>query len=221
MKDFAGVAEFMTAFDKLKNDIEACKGTSDQMYAGFILNAAEDLYPTTREYLVNLPPEEQTKEIFHAKYLQAEKLQQQRDNAEASMVGRSGSAAHSLSSKVCHYVRQRDGKFWSSGHQCTGRHAPSDCLAKKDDDWLKKHPDATADDLPNWPRSDGSRRRQQAPDKSGRRQNYSRHSKPAGAMQAIDDEDDLDFGPVYSDDECADEVAGCTTDLSSTMFFSC
>jgi hypothetical protein len=240
MKDFSGVAEFLTAFNKLKSDIEACKGTPDQMYAGFILNAAEELYPTTREYLVNLPSAEQTQETFQTKFLAAEKLQQQQDKAQASFAGRAGSSSKWANSSGpsadgCHYVRQKAVRRWPAGHQCNGRHAPADCLAKKDDDWLKRYPDASPDDLPNWSREEGPWRRQQSPGRSARGRSPARSSSrqdkqsqspkgryktKSGAM-AVAEDDELDFGTVYSDEEIVDDVAGCVAEIGATNFFQC
>jgi len=128
-------------------------------FAGAILVGMGNRYTTCRDLLQALPKEQQTKEVFGQRLLEAEK--NEKINAEIALLtmGASVNAAtnppgHSPSGpstrKVCGYIRKRQGRnAWNKpGQECLKYHT-GECWVKLDNEWLAANPTKTPADLPD------------------------------------------------------------------------
>lgn len=74
LSDYSGVSNFLTALTKLELElVRAGMNVPQSLLAGAILVGIGDRFPTTKELLLTLPQVEQTKAVFEARLLEAEK----------------------------------------------------------------------------------------------------------------------------------------------------
>lgn len=155
LHDFPNISAYLTSFAKIEGEIKAAGGHVDQSaVAGAILNGIGNAFPFHRTLMTNLPAGEQTPENLGCILTEAEKneiLQQQLALLTVHKTGGELNAA-GKSRPFCSYVRQRQGRQrWEKpGKRCRGGHNPLKCWAKRDDEWLKGHPDKGPADTPVW-----------------------------------------------------------------------
>ena len=153
LDDYPGVSAFLTAITKLELEIK--RGgveVHDTLLAGAILNGMGDRFPTTKELLLTLPIQQQTKFVFGERLLEAEKNAKVVSDAAFTTLPQNAFAATSGRGSGCGYVRKRQGRgaFDKPGSKCTrGSHKQKDCWKFLDDQFLAANPDKTAKDLPN------------------------------------------------------------------------
>jgi len=134
----------------------------ESFLAGAILFAVGPSYPGVRDLLLMLPDAQQTKDVFSARFLEAERMRRSAAELQSlttspgpvppSFAGavRGGSAPGRRPSKwpPCTYIRKRDGKA-PAGTPRGSSHNPRQCWAKLDDEFLAANPGKTAADLPD------------------------------------------------------------------------
>jgi hypothetical protein len=161
LRDFNGVSDFLTAIGKLEAELErAGQQVPTAAVAGAILVGMGDRFATTREIVLALPADQQTKEVYATRFLEAEKNAQLTAEMNAMYISRGGApparqgaggAAPGGGFKVCGYIRKLQGKgrFAAPGKKCTRRHPPGElCWSKADDQWLQANPGKGPGDLP-------------------------------------------------------------------------
>jgi len=154
LANFDNVAAFLTAMAKKEAEIRAAGGeVHTSMLAGVILNAMGDRWPSTKELMLTLPKDQQTREVFAKRLLEAEKNEHLVADFQAAVLGpNSNKPGATPKATPCGYIRQLQGNHARAtpGSRCRGFHSRASCWAAKDDKWLKDHPDKTAADLPDW-----------------------------------------------------------------------
>lgn len=136
-----------------------------------------DRFPTTKELLLTFPLADQTKAVFGARLLEAEKNAKVTADLDAltmaatqsvalgpppgpgaapasanvAMRGTAPSRGSAPGRHPCTYVRKFPGKGGKlAGSVCGASHkSPKDCWARMFDQWLASNPGKTAADLPN------------------------------------------------------------------------
>ena len=152
LSDFQGVSAFLTSITKLEQEIK--RGGVEvppTLLAGAILIGMGDRFLTTKEYLLTLPLDQQNKDTFGARLLEAEK------NAKISADMLLTSTPQNVFATTtrgggCGYVRQHQGKGQNAipGAKCArGNHKRNDCWAYMDDQFLAANPGKGPADLPN------------------------------------------------------------------------
>jgi len=149
LDNFSSVAAFITAVTQIKTEILAFGADWHQhAVAGVILNGMGDSYPATKELLLTLPHEQQIKEVFAQRLIEAEK------NADLTNSFQGLVQANGVGTgQGCGYIRKLQGKHphQAPGQRCsTGKHTRNQCFMLQDDQWLAANPLKTSKDLPNW-----------------------------------------------------------------------
>ena len=166
LDDYGGISDYLTALNKIEFELKRNKlHVEESLLAGAIILAVGDRYPVMREILRMLPIEEQTKQRFSQRFLEAERNEQVSAEVSAMTLGGTTSSSPSPShqqefagaatsrSPLCKYVRKHQGKYKDQrvGAPCGRRHLKaSNCWARKDDAWLAANPGKTGQDLPSW-----------------------------------------------------------------------
>jgi len=124
LEDYGGISDYLTALTKIEYELTRNKlHVEESLLAGAIILAVGDRYPVMREILRMLPVEEQTKQRFSQRFLEAERNEQV--SAEVSAMTLGGTTGSSSSSPqepefagaatsrsfFCKYVRKHQGKL--------------------------------------------------------------------------------------------------------------
>jgi hypothetical protein len=153
LDDFDGVSAFSTAITKVQMEIERAtkEHVPETLLAGTILVGMGTRYPNTKENLLQLPLEQQTKAAFVQRLLNAEKTAQVTATMEGATIG-AATPGYPEGNGGCGYVRKLQGRgfYAKPGTKCSrGRHPRNKCFALLDDEWLKSNPGKGPADLPD------------------------------------------------------------------------
>ena len=153
LDDYSGVSAFLTAITKAELEIKRGKvDIPPSLLAGVILNGMGNRFPTTKELMLTLPPEQQTKEVFGERLLNAEKTAKVCGDLEIMSANAATTPTRDPRGNGCGYVRKYQHRGFNArpGDKCNkGRHPRHGCWMMLDDKFLEDNPGKTPRDLPN------------------------------------------------------------------------